>query len=651
MDIFRYALFANGSLRALCLLVLTACAARADGIRVGNVSVTSRVVSTANITFDIAWSISWRYGVVHDAAWVFLKVRAGGNADWAPVRLAADRVLNPTGFGQEKGALVSTNGLERPWTPLEFVVPTGEDGGLGLLIRRTEGGMGVVETRPVTVVWDFAANKGIARDARASVAAFAVEMVYVPEGAFYLGSGEGEANRFYAYSDGSQNTNCYRVTGPGAIATGRQAGRLWATSVTPADNGELPASYPNGYAAFYCMKYPYLTQGQYAGFLNCLSPAQAEVRYRADRHGSAIKRSATAAAAAYSTLTPDQRCPWLTWEDALTFAAWAGLRPMTELEYEKMGRGLGTPAADDAVMSYWGAAPINGGETGERTISVGSAAARKFAGTHGRGTADLPGDWPTKASAVICRSGAADAHTGVNVQPLAGWRAVRTAPPGDADLGPAPVPLRDRKLGFARLKTKGVADGDLKEWGKPTLSLKTPLDCYSEKPRFSTGVTARGWQGPSDLGVDLYLGWDGDSLCIAADVTDDRHFNTRSGDGIWDGDALQMGIDTGDGSGTIFALALTTNGVVFHQFEGRGAKLATNAGRNVIRDEEAGKTRYELTLPLRELGIRAGATIGYNLMIFDDDNGKGQRYWFQLGPGITYPFDPERFPRFTLEEK
>jgi hypothetical protein len=151
--------------------------------------------------------------------------------------------------------------------------------------------------------------------------------------------------------------------------------------------------------------------------------------------------------------------------------------------------------------------------------------------------------------------------------------------------------------------------------------------------------------------VDLYLGCDGRSLCIAAVVTDDRHFNTRSGDEIWNGDCLQMGIDGGDGVGTIFALALTTKGVIFHQFEGKGATLATSAGRSVVRDEAARKTRYELTLPLKDLGVRAGAKIGFNIMIFDDDNGTGQRYWFQLGPGITYPFAPERYPRFTVEKK
>ena len=34
-------------------------------------------------------------------------------------------------------------------------------------------------------------------------------------------------------------------------------------------------------------------------------------------------------------------CNHLCWADAVAFAAWAGLRPMTELEYEKACRGPG----------------------------------------------------------------------------------------------------------------------------------------------------------------------------------------------------------------------------------------------------------------------------------------------------------------------
>ncbi len=76
-----------------------------------------------------------------------------------------------------------------------------------------------------------------------SLKALALEMVYVAEGAFYLGSGGSETYRFYKYTDGSQNTTSYQVTNEAALATGQQDGKLWATGYAPVDNSELPAAW------------------------------------------------------------------------------------------------------------------------------------------------------------------------------------------------------------------------------------------------------------------------------------------------------------------------------------------------------------------------------------------------------------------------
>ena len=65
-------------------------------------------------------------------------------------------------------------------------------------------------------------------------------------------------------------------------------------------------------------------------------------------------------------------------------------------------------------------------------------------------------------------------------------------------------------------------------------------------------------------------------------------------------------------------------------------------------DEAAKATRYELRLPLAVVGIESGAEFGLNFTVYDDDNGKGQRCWFELGPGMTWPFKPELYPRFVL---
>ncbi len=358
-------------------------------VSIENVTVVPRDAKTATVTFDISWKDSWRDKNNHDAAWVFFKARAEGKKEWQHVRLTADRVVNPTGYGQAEGG-----------TRLDFIVPDGDDGYTGMFVRRAANGEGPLSASRVTAVLDVTANKGITKDAK--VQPFGIRMVYVPEGPFCLGSGGVEVGGFCQYTDGSQHTQPYRVTGPGAIRTGRQAGKLWVRKNGGAleDGGEIPASFPNGYAAFYCMQFRILPQ-EYARFLNALGAEQAGERFPGEK--SSIAKSPTGG---YSGLPGGARqghaCRGLSWADGATFAAWAGLRPMTELELEKAVRGSREPIPDEVGPSYWGVSGFNswdwdamkGDSQSERAVTVGNAKGRQFAGTHGRGTLTLPADWP-----------------------------------------------------------------------------------------------------------------------------------------------------------------------------------------------------------------------------------------------------------------
>ena len=336
-----------------CGLLLGAGAVRARdrwqamyNVRIENVTVAPRDARTAAVKFDISWQNSWRDKTNHDAAWVFFKVRVDGKADWQHVRLAADKVLNPTGYGHQKGD-----------PRLEFIVPDGGDGFVGMFVRRAQEGKGTLSARGVTVIWDLRANRGIPKDLKGvSIRPFGIQMVYVAEGPFHLGSGGAELNGFYKYTDGSQATLPYRVASAGAIPTGRQRGWLWVrmrTGDMPEDGGEIPASFPNGHAAFYCMKYA-ITYVQYAGFPGTLAADQAEARLP----GLRWKRSGEPPNTTYSAEEMGGRnqgpgAHGLSWADGATFAAWAGLRPMTELELEKALRGPREPAPDEVGSSYW----------------------------------------------------------------------------------------------------------------------------------------------------------------------------------------------------------------------------------------------------------------------------------------------------------
>ena len=375
-----------------------------DKLRIENVELLPRNAKTKTIRFDIAWTDSWRNATNHDAAWVFFKVRVEGDNKWSHAKLVANNVQNPTAYGQLGG------------TPVDLIVPGGDDGFTGMFVRRASAGAGPMEARGITAVLD------IAKDTKVSVQAFGIEMAYVAEGPFYLGSGGTERDRFYRYTDGSQNTLPYRVTDAGPIPTGPQAGRLWAAGAVPdgSDAGEIPTAFPNGYRAFYCMK-DSVSQGQLHGFLSM--------------HPEIETRPAFRRTGRYPVRGPG-------WEASMAFAAWAGLRPMTELEFEKACRGPLEPVPNEARSLYWGIRELNVGGLFEATVSVAHAAGREFAGTHGPGSTAVPDDWlpgsmtnrgggagvvmPFRNGAHIRTSGRF-IHIGADTQ-WNGFRCVRTAP-------------------------------------------------------------------------------------------------------------------------------------------------------------------------------------------------------------------------------
>lgn len=626
------------------LALFAAVAARADNLVIENVTLSPRDATTAIIQFDIGWTNAWGWGNFHDAAWVFFKVKPTGPGAWQPARLVANVARNPSGFFAGEG------------TPLDFIVPADR---LGVFVRLAKGGSTQVSAKGVTVLCD-------AQAANTMVRGCAIEMIYVAEGAFYLGSGGTELNRLYQWTDGKQENKPYRVTGAGAIPTGRQKDKLWASGIAPEDGGEIAAAFPNGYPAFYAMKHSHITLGQYAAFLNTLSEAEADKQYYPGFFSGLIERSGDAPDRTYATAKPHKPCPWLSWRDGALFAAWAGLRPMTELEYEKAIRGYEVPEPNDAYPSYWGLAGANMAAL-ERVVSAGSAEGRKFSGTHGQGTVTLPKDWPTDLDGFLFRgkplprsyyghshlqsSGRLNATSTSMVRSRSiGWRAARTAPAESAvqDPGHFDAGIVHR---VAPLTQPPRLDGAPDGWGERLAILDTPANLFPVYFRFVPydffGIKPP-WRGPQDLSATMYLAADKEALYIAAVVTDDQHVNTQSRDGIAGGDAIQIGLITPNGSHWNAALALTTNGVAFHQYAGEGESLLQSVNCAVTRDDQAGVTRYGLRLPLATIGLTAGDEFGFNCFVLDSDDGKRVSFWLRLAPGIEYPWRTELYPRLVL---
>jgi hypothetical protein len=138
----------------------------------------------------------------------------------------------------------------------------------------------------------------------------------------------------------------------------------------------IPAAFPNGYDAFYLMKYE-MTQGMYRDFLNCLTLAEQTSRCaasivqgdyqglssQASYYRESIKAISVPGGGARNTFACDlddddivneaNDGEWIalnviSYSDGAAFADWAGLRPATELEFEAAARGKGVTTIANA---------------------------------------------------------------------------------------------------------------------------------------------------------------------------------------------------------------------------------------------------------------------------------------------------------------
>jgi Sulfatase-modifying factor enzyme 1 len=303
---------------------------KANNIRVSNVALINqdKTNNTWQVKFDIAWDNSWRTSTNEsnwDAAWVFIKYRTGYSTEWKHATLSL------SGFTEPSGSTISLRNI-----PLV----TGDSKCTGALIYRSSDGIGNVSFTNAALTWNYGIEIGDGD--KVEVFLSAIEMVLVNEGGFALGDGSSSASTFKNAGTGLP----FAITSEASFTLGGTSaanligdvnGQDFSTSITR----PLPAKFPKGYNAFYCMKYE-CSIGQYTDFLNKITPVQSAYHYEP-------ATSILFAGTIYSTTTPNGAVNNVGFRSALAYADWSGLRLMTELEYEKACRGSLPPVLGESA--------------------------------------------------------------------------------------------------------------------------------------------------------------------------------------------------------------------------------------------------------------------------------------------------------------
>jgi hypothetical protein len=372
----------------------------ANNIAVTNIKFTGQNTASqySLIQFDISWENSFRVGTGPsnwDAAWVFAKYRIsvanGGDGVWKHANLSNTGYTAPSGSTITPGLLLPGSAYNISTNPV-----------VGVFLYRDAIGTGTFSKAGVQLQWNYGAN-GVSDNALVDIQVFAIEMVYVPQGAYYLGTGGTERGSFTAgpYVQGNP-TIPFQVTSENAITFANSAGNLWCRVDPLTDYGDqlgpIPADFPKGYAAFYCMKYEISQQG-YVDFLNTLTYTQQASRtsisptsftgtYLYNTYRNRVKIAASGAnsslPACYSTDYPNVSCNFLNWSDLAAYLDWSCIRPMTELEYEKACRGTLSPVPYEYAWGTTGVAALtySVGNSGLNNESIAS----NFSTTSGNAT-------------------------------------------------------------------------------------------------------------------------------------------------------------------------------------------------------------------------------------------------------------------------
>ncbi len=395
----------------LYLLSFIYFAANSNNIQVANVKITGQNLGShyTFVQFDLTWDNSFRIAAGAqnwDAAWVFVKFQITGGTGCTASTTWNHATLSATSTDH---SVTTNNGI----SPQIDAVSDSR----GVFMYRLNPGTGSINWQTCLLRWNYGTD-GVLDACSVTVKVFAVEMIYVPTSGFSCGDGViGGQGRLEGFPYGAGTVfSVSSATTPtvlggntsGSMGNNNTNGQSVADDFNTGTSKALPAAYPNGFNKFFCMKYE-ISQEQYSEFLNTLNGTQQAQRtpaivvgqYFANAAGfttpqsrNGIKCQIAPVGAipgqfgldlnnngTFNEVNGDGRyiaCDWLSYPDLAAYLDWSGLRPMTEMEYEKASRGTLIPNTGEFAWGTnaitGGSAVSNGGADNELVTTVGANA-------------------------------------------------------------------------------------------------------------------------------------------------------------------------------------------------------------------------------------------------------------------------------------
>ena len=284
----------------------------ASNLRIAGGKVSNFLAGATEISFTISQENTFSTNTytcstdtVKDCAWIFVKYSTNSEAGpWNHCTITGASAGDAAGatiqsVSDSKGAFIFSNGNNRYW-----------------------------ESNNVKVRWNYVTDGfSVFPSSGVKFRVMGIEMVYISTGPFTYDAG-GSANTY---------NSSYNNFGAGS--------QVIVGAITDVPTG-CSTDWPNGYRAFYIAKYE-VSQKQYADFLNTIDPngTSGTTYYDSARYNQAeyfLTRDISRpigdryyVTGGHDTLA----CNYTLWSDVIAYASWSGLRPMTEMEFERAARG------------------------------------------------------------------------------------------------------------------------------------------------------------------------------------------------------------------------------------------------------------------------------------------------------------------------